>query len=74
MTTSERIARALIAKRNLNDLLGDWEATTTNNDENIDIVRGWLMDEFEARNPEAFEAWIMSKNPTDESLREYMTA
>lgn len=71
MTGAEKIARQLIANRPTENLLNDWELTTTSTDENIDIVRGWLMDELESRNPEAFEEWILG-DARDEELRTYM--
>lgn len=35
------------------------------------MVRGWIMDELEARNQDAYEAWLMSSDNTDESIRKY---
>ena len=43
-------------------LLELWETTTESTDENVSIVRGWLMDEIERRNPEAFEEWLDKGN------------
>ena len=37
---------------------------------NLATVRGWMMDEIESRNPEAFEAWIDS-NTDDDGLLAY---
>ena len=37
---------------------------------NLATVRGWLMDEIERRNPEAFEKWIDS-DKDDDGLLEY---
>lgn len=72
MTNAENKARELIAQLSMENLLVQWELTTNCNDENIPTVRGWLMDEFEKRNPEAFDEWL-DKDAEDETLRKYMT-
>lgn len=72
MTNAEKKARELIAKLSTENLLSQWELTTNCNDVNIPTVRGWLMDELEKRNPEAFNEWL-DKDAEDEALREYMT-
>ena len=73
MTTAEKKARELIKQQTLDDLLEQWELTTIFNDENIYTVRGWLMDELESRNQEAFNKWLDS-DCDDFELRKYMTA
>ncbi len=72
MTNAEKKARELISNQPLANLLDEWELTTIINDANICTVRGWLMDEFEKRNPEAFNEWL-DTDAEDETLREYMT-
>lgn len=72
MTVAEQKARELISKQPLEELLTQWELTSIINDENIPTVRGWLMDELEKRNPEAFDKWLDS-DAEDTELREYMT-
>ena len=42
--------------------------TETRNDKDVYTVRGWLMDELEKRNPEAYERWL---DGYTESPREY---
>ena len=37
----------------------------------IPTVRGWIMDELESRNPEAFDKWLDSENCEDEELVKY---
>ena len=37
---------------------------------NLATVRGWIMDELEERNPEAFEKWIDAYDE-DEDMRKY---
>lgn len=73
MTTAEMKARKMISNLSLNTLLDQWELTSIVNDEHIPTVRGWLMDELEKRNPEAFDRWLDSE-AEDETLRDYMTA
>lgn len=64
-------AQALIRTRSTDQLLAVWEMTTNNHDENIPMVRGWLMDEIERRYPAAFEAWICG-DTEDSDLRLYV--
>lgn len=73
MTTAEKKAREIISNQTLDQLLTQWELTSVINDENIPTVRGWLMDELEKRNPEAFDKWLDSYTD-DDKLRDYMTA
>lgn len=61
-------AKDLITARSTEDLVRDFELTEELNDKNIPTVRGWIMDELERRNSEAFWAWIESEN---ESPREF---
>lgn len=70
--TTEQQARELISNTQLADLLDEWELTSKIKDKNIYTVRGWLMDEFEKRNPEGFEKWL-DENGLDEELRNYIT-
>lgn len=74
MTKQEQKAREMLANSTLGDLLDEWELTSNINDPEIATVRGWLMDELESRNPEAFNAWLDLDAPEDNQLREYMTA
>lgn len=72
MTSAEMKARKLIAARNIENLIADFEATETNKDPHIYIARGWIMDELQKRDAEAFDAWIESE---EESPRKfYITA
>ena len=74
MTVAEQKAREMISNLTLGELLDEWELTTTNNSTEISTVRGWLMDELEKRNPEAFEKWLDEDYPEDSDLKYYMTA
>ena len=71
MSVAEKKARELISKLSLEQLLDEWELTSVINDSHIPTVRGWLMDELEKRNPEAFDKWLDSYT-SDEDLRAYM--
>ena len=68
---AEKKARKMIANYSLARLLDVWEMTTISKDENISIVRGWLMDEFEKRNSDAYDRWL-DEDCRDENLRKYM--
>lgn len=57
----ENIARAIIANRSTAQLCEMFEATNCTSRENLleeAMVRGWIMDELEKRDAEAFERWI----------------
>lgn len=54
-------------------LLDLWELTTSNPNEYIPVVRGWLMDELESRHPEAFDKWL-DGDAEDVDLRKYIEA
>lgn len=59
MTTAEMKARNMIARRSTAQLLDDWDATeTAKHTAELAVVRGWLMDEFQRRDPEMFDSWI----------------
>lgn len=53
-----QIKAALFDKLSTVQLVEAWEATDTQNAPEIPTVRGWIMDEMERRNPQAFEAWL----------------
>jgi len=72
MTNAEKIARARIATLTTADLVKQFELTDKMEiSTEVAIVRGWLMDELEKRNPEAFDAWIDSD---EGSPRNYFAA
>ena len=72
MTTTTKIP-AIIKTMTTKQLLETFIMTGNVQDENIYTVRGWLMDELEARNPEAFDAWLESDDclEGDEALLKY---
>lgn len=43
-------------------------------DPDIPMVRGWIMDELEKRDPEAFDSWIGQDEPEDEDLMKFFHA
>lgn len=58
MTTAEKNARARLADRTTEQLVMDWELTEAlPMTPELPIVRGWIMDEFQRRNPEAYDEW-----------------
>ena len=70
MTMTEM--KEILENATLADLLDQWELTSKINDPEIPTVRGWLMDELESRNPEAFNAWLDQDEPYDEDLKWFM--
>jgi hypothetical protein len=73
MLPQEKAAREILANSTLADLFDEWKLTSEVNDPYIPTVRGWLMDEFERRNPEGFNAWL-DTDAADDTLEEYITA
>lgn len=61
-----------IKKSSTEKLLDLWEITAALNNPEVPIVRGWLMDEIESRNPEGFDAWLDSEVAEDKELRLYI--
>jgi hypothetical protein len=49
---------ALFAQLTAEKLIESFELTEGRKEREIPLVRGWLMDEMERRDPEAFDAWI----------------
>lgn len=43
-------------------------------DPEIPAVRGWIMDELEKRDPEAFDSWIGQDESEDEDLMKFFHA
>lgn len=72
MLPQEKKAREILSNATLADLLDEWELTSSVNSPEVYTVRGWLMDEFERRNPEAFNEWL-DGDAEDDTLAEYMT-
>ena len=66
--TITRKARAIIKARTTDQLIHDFILTGTMHDANIPTVRGWIMDELEVRDPDAFAAWMDKDDATDSDL------
>lgn len=64
MTAAESKARARIEALTTTQILFQFDLTEKINNEYIPVVRGWLMDELEKRDPEAFDEWLDSEEPT----------
>lgn len=72
MFKNEEDERIFLKCQQLADLLEEWEITSSvAYSPEIAIVRGWLMDEIERRNPEAFNAWL-DGDAKDAELKWYM--
>lgn len=55
-------AVALVASRSTASLLAMFELTELSTKRNVEsaMVRGWIMDELQRRDPAAFDAWLDS--------------
>lgn len=66
------LAKAIICGLPTSELIDVWENTTTIDDPCTPMVRGWIMDEFEKRDFEGFNAWLESDECDDYKLRSYL--
>lgn len=64
--------KELLKSKTMEELLELWEMTIPMSGTKTAVVRGWLMDEIESRNPKAFDEWLESAKCADEELRNYM--
>jgi hypothetical protein len=71
MTTTSTKIPAIIKSMSTKKLIETFIETGKVNDENISIVRGWLMDELTIRDPEAMDAFLDSDDWDDEALLKY---
>lgn len=71
MKYSTITAPAVIKNMTTAKLIEVFILTGSVNNENIPTVRGWIMDELEFRNPEAFNAWVESDDFEDEAILKY---
>lgn len=76
MTKAEEKARKMIAGLSVKSLVEQFELTNEVTGENVSVVRGWLMDELEKRDPKAFDKWIddYADSPRAYFLREEVRA
>ena len=56
----------------MEQLINAWETTSYLATKETPIVRGWIMDEIESRNPAGFNAWLDQEAPEDSDLRAYV--
>jgi hypothetical protein len=67
---AEKNAKDMLSRLSVEQLIKEFDMT-----EDIPIrlelsmVRGWIMDELEKRNPEAFDKWLDLDYPDNESLK-----
>lgn len=61
MHPKEVEARLLIRAQPLSSILASWNRAINREGEEQILVRGWLLDELEARNKTAFDAWMQSE-------------
>ena len=61
-----------LKKCSLEKLCDLWDLTENMNGPEVPVVRGWLMDEIESRNPDGFDAWLDQDAPEDKDLRRYV--
>ena len=71
MKAAEAKAVRMVAGRSTEQLVTMFEMTETMDGENITTVRGWIMDELERRDPEAFDKWLDSM---EDSPRKFYAA
>lgn len=73
--TAAAKATALIQAMTTRQLIDTFIVSDTNNDPNVYIVRGWIMDELERRDPDAFDRWLDSDDSLEgsETLYKYFT-
>lgn len=74
-TSKHNPALSILKLRTTRQLVQDFLVTTSKPFTlELATVRGWIMDELERRNPDAYWAWLDQDNPTDESILEYFPA
>lgn len=68
---AERKARAMLSRLSLEQLIKEFDMTEDMPASfEVSMIRGWIMDELEKRNPTAFDKWLDMDYPTNEVLRE----
>ena len=72
ITKAMNKAKAIIASLPTDRLLEIWEMTEDINNEYIPTVRGWLMDEFESRDPEGYNRWLECDLCIDQDLKYFI--
>lgn len=72
MTVAEIKARNMIKEKSTEQLLDLWMMISNTVSVDAAMVRGWLMDELEVRNPEGFDKWLDTDECKDEELAQYI--
>lgn len=72
MTVAEIKARNMIKEKSTEQLLDLWMMISNTVSVDAAMVRVWLMDELEARNPEGFDKWLDTDECKDEELAQYI--
>lgn len=73
---AEKNARAMLSRLSIEQLIKEFDMTEAIPISlELSMVRGWIMDELEKRNPEAFDKWLDLDYPDNESLKKlYLNA
>lgn len=73
---AEKKARAMLSRLSIEQLIKEFDMTEAIPISlELSMVRGWIMDELEKRNPEAFDRWLDLDYPDNESLKKlYLNA
>lgn len=62
--TKQKTAQAMLATRTMSELLTCWALTeVAEMTPELPTVRGWIMDELQRRDPEAYDRWMDDENP-----------
>ena len=68
---AEKKARSMLSRLSLEQLIKEFDMTEGMPASfELSMVRGWIMDELEKRNPTAYDKWLDMDYPTNEALRE----
>lgn len=69
---AEKNARTMLSRLSTEQLIKEFDMTEAIPISlELSMVRGWIMDELEKRNPEAFDKWLDLDYPDNESLKKY---
>lgn len=68
---AEKKARSMLSRLSLEQLIKEFDMTEGMPASfELSMVRGWIMDELEKRNPTAYDKWLDMDYPTNKALRE----
>lgn len=68
--TCER-QKEILANMSMDNLVETFRMTEQMKGEHVPIVRGWIMDELEKRNPDGFDKWL-DESAEDAELGKYV--